>query len=469
MRRFKKKDRQLLINYNLTLNNSNSDGQLNTTNQFYTPPPISYTGDVDQKKESDGNGQGHTASVVYTEPLTKKIKLELSYDFFYNKSKLNKDAFNNINGEYSVRDSIYSNYFRNERITNRAGLKFIYEVKKQRFAIGSRVRQVSISNENVLKQQTITQLVNNILPFLSYRYKFNDNRVVDFSYYTGSDQPTMLQLQPVPDNTNPNYIKVGNPHLLPNFQHHFNMYFYDFKPISGKSSWAGIFATITDNDFSNATVYDSIGRTLSQAVNVNGNMNMNAYYGISYPLFKKVLFLEPNLNMAYSRNISYVNTQRNDTKNLYLSGSFNVHFEKEKYSLSVGADVSYNHPVSTLNTNSSKPYTTQQYTMEGRVELPKKFVLSSSAVYNLNNNLTQGYNINYLIWNASLEKIFLKNENLIVAINAKDILNQNISTNRTVQNNVITDTKTNIISRYILLRLTYKFNSSHTKESNEDY
>jgi hypothetical protein len=67
-----------------------------------------------------------------------------------------------------------------------------------------------------------------------------------------------------------------------------------------------------------------------------------------------------------------------------------------------------------------------------------------------------------------LQKSFFKNENLIVAFEANDILKQNISTNRTIQDNVITDNKTNIISRYFLLRLTYKFNSTKTKD-NDDF
>jgi hypothetical protein len=94
-------------------------------------------------------------------------------------------------------------------------------------------------------------------------------------------------------------------------------------------------------------------------------------------------------------------------------------------------------------------------------------MLETDAEYNINSQRAAGYNINYVLWNASLSKMFLKNDNLILTISGNDILNQNISTQRTVQDNVITDSKTNIISRYFLLRLTYKFNSTKTKDSDE--
>ena len=53
-------------------------------------------------------------------------------------------------------------------------------------------------------------------------------------------------------------------------------------------------------------------------------------------------------------------------------------------------------------------------------------------------------------------------------LSAYDILNQNISINRNISGNVITDTKTNVITQYFLLKATFKFNSNKTKEQDED-
>jgi hypothetical protein len=80
----------------------------------------------------------------------------------------------------------------------------------------------------------------------------------------------------------------------------------------------------------------------------------------------------------------------------------------------------------------------------------------------------EGFNKGFIIWNASLSKTLLKNENLILSLDAVDLLNQNISNQRQVADNVITDTKTTIIGRYILLKAVYKFNSNKEKEENDD-
>ena len=53
---------------------------------------------------------------------------------------------------------------------------------------------------------------------------------------------------------------------------------------------------------------------------------------------------------------------------------------------------------------------------------------------------------------------------------ANDILNQNISNERFIEANRIVDTKTQIIRRYFLLRVLWKFNSQkQTPDEDDDY
>ena len=55
-------------------------------------------------------------------------------------------------------------------------------------------------------------------------------------------------------------------------------------------------------------------------------------------------------------------------------------------------------------------------------------------------------------YDCYIGKRFLDNENLILAIEGNDILNQNTMVQRSVQNNMIIDDQTTIISRYFLLK-----------------
>jgi len=275
-------------------------------------------------------------------------------------------------------------------------------------------------------------------------------------------------LQPIPDNSNPNQVKLGNPNLVPTFSNNFNVSFNSYKPVSGKYMWMSLNFSAVDNAFANSVTYDSLGRTVSQTLNVYGNYNGGGYIGAGLPIFSKVLTISPSISSNYYKYSSYINLQKNVTTTLNNNFELKLDVDIDTLAFSVGFTYDYNDPSSSLSNASNKPYSTQSFDASFRLKLPFKLLFETDAKYVINSQRTEGYNLNYIVWNATISKLFLKNENLILSINGNDILNQNISNTRTIQDNVITDDKTNIISRYFLLKLTYKFNSTKTKD-NDDY
>jgi len=372
-----------------------------------------------------------------------------------------------MNGDYSSLDSVYSNDFANDKLVNQAKLRFIYEVKKYRIGIGARGRNVSLTNTNNYTGKVFTQNVSNILPFMNFNYNINQNTRLYTNYNTNSQQPSINQLQPLPNNANQNFITLGNPNLAPTLSHQFNLNFNSYKPVSGKYLWAGGNYNITQNAFSSSLVYDSLGRSLSTPINIDGNYNGGGWLGGNFPMFNRILSININGNTNFYGNNNIINGQKNTTKNTTYSGGLGISVDLDKYFFDMGSNYDYSIPYSSINQGNNKPYTTQSFNFMGRAELPKKFFIETDAIYNINSNRTSGYNINYIIVNASISKNFGKLENFITAIKAYDILNQNVIASRQVYNNIITDSKTKIITRYFLLSFTYKFNSQKTKEENE--
>ena len=465
-RDFMKPDRRLRVDYDFDLSRSEGAGILQTVNRYYVPVTTP-AADFNQKKMSTSAGIGHDVSLSFTEPFTKKIRLELMLDYVTHNSRQEKLALNYGGSDYTVRDSTFSNSFENTRSTYRGGLRFIYETKKVRFAAGARARQVLVNNHNLISDTVIRQDVKNLLPFLRYRYKFSDNQQMQFGYYTNSALPSVHQLQPVPNNANPNHISLGNPGLLPTFAHHFETEFNSYKPISGRSYYAGINASLKNNDFSTAVSYDELGRTITQPVNVNGNFSADAYFGTDQPFLSQQLEINPSLNANYSSNTNFINNVANITSNFAAAAQLELVIELEKFNAEVSGEYQHNVPQSTVSEESNKPYGTQNYQAELTWDLPWKLSISTDAAYVVNTQRTEGFNVSYVLWNMTLGKKFLKNENLILNLVGRDLLNQNVSATRSVQANVITDNKTAIIKRYILLQLTWKFNSQKTKEENE--
>jgi hypothetical protein len=190
--------------------------------------------------------------------------------------------------------------------------------------------------------------------------------------------------------------------------------------------------------------------------------------GGGFPVFKR--FMKIYIGVNGSRNNTVTRVNGVDYNSLDNNINPSLQFEKniDKLNVSLGGNYSYNIPKSNINLQSNQPYYSYSFDGNLTVKLPKKFSISADGHYTNNGNRTPGYNINFFILNGSLNKSFLKSESLILSFIANDILNQNISNERYISSNQIVDTKTQIIRRYFLLKLTVKFNSQKSKEGEGD-
>lgn len=459
---FKKKGRKFYLYSKYSLTDQDFETILKSDEKFYDSvslPAVS----INQKKINTLNKANTYIYARHTEPITKRIKLQMSYNYVAGNERQNKNANDFFNGDYTLPNDSFSNQFENNRITNILGLTFNYEVNKVTFYIGADARDINVKNTNLINNEKINQDIQNILPYLTYRYKFSKSSELDFRYSTSSSQPGIYQLQPVPDNSNPNSITLGNPDLLPTFRHKFSLRYFVHKPISGKHLWSYMQYAVTNNAFANKTVFDTLGRTITQTVNVMGNRDGNIDISGNYPLFSGVIQLQPDGSATYRKTINFINGIENETEEYGVKAGLDISVETKNITGFMGGDFSYNDPRSTVSSESNKPYSNQKYRGGITFKLPKKIIIKSDASYNLNSQRNEGYNVNYIIWSMSVGKTFFKTENFIVSIDATDILNQNISATRTVSDNVIVDNKTDVIGRYILARAIYKFNSNNKK------
>lgn len=467
-KRFKKKDRYLTLNYYFNNKVDDYTSYLFSDNTTFMPKDTTIS--INQQKTNVSNRTDNQAGIIYTEPLSKKIKLEFSYDFSINKSLQDKRTKDFGGTAYDIENPTLTNNFINTRQVQRAGTRFIFEVKKYRIVLGGKVREVIIATNNITADKKLSQTFYNVLPQANFMYKFSQNSRLNIDYTSSSQQPDLTQLQPVIDNSNPNRITTGNPELKPTFSNGININLNSWKPISNRGYWLGAYFNNTYNSIVYTTVYDSSGVSTSKPVNIfNGNYNGGGWSGMNLPFYKNLFTLEPRFNTNYYNNVNYINGVKANTSQLTLTPELDISFRADKLSFSIGGNYNYYKPFSTISNQSNQPYSTYELSGDIEYKLPKKFTISTEGTYTDNSRRTNGYNISYFIWNAEINKTFLKNENLIVAFNAYDILNQNISTRRTVMDNRIMDFKGQVIKQYFLLKVTFKFNSNKEKQEDNDF
>jgi len=461
-RKFMKPRRELGFQYNYMLELKDKIGFLNSSNIFNDS--VLYDNLLDQKREESNDRIYQKAFVSFTEPLTKKIKAELNYYYLTDNSNQMVETNDNLNGVYNSLNLLLSNDFKNNKFENKAGFELNYESRKQNFSAGTYLRNINISNVNQTTNSEIKQDISNVLPYANFTYKFSQTSRLRINYNTFSRLPNINDLQQVQNNTNTNRITIGNPDLKPNYVHSVNMFYNTWNALTGRYIWMNFNASITNNDFSSSIVYDEIGRTISQSINVNGNNDLTFRIGGGLPIYKRILSINPRIDIDYSTSNSLINNQKNTLTNKNISGVLELKFQKDSLEFSIGVDQSYFRPSNSLGSINSFPYSNSIYSADFSWKTKFKFKFQTDVNYTLNNQRAAGYNIDIFVWNMSISRNFMETENLVLSLVANDILNQNISAERTVSNNVITDNRTKIISRYFLLKMVYKFNNNKTRE-----
>ncbi|MCE3259854.1 MAG: hypothetical protein K0S12_1495, partial [Bacteroidetes bacterium] len=461
-RKFMKKDRVLTVNYTPSYYQSATDNDL-TTNFYYFKGQLPDSSLL-QKRNSASYKLEQSGSLSYTEPWTKKFRTEIGYGISHNQNNSVRKTLDYNGQAYDIINPNQSNDFRNTRITHRVGGKLIYDVKKYRLSVGTNYRNIYQENINVTNNQKLSNTFHNVLPFANLNFRINQGSNFNINYNANAQQPDLQQLQPVVDNTDPNRISIGNPALKPQFTNNVNANYYFYKGLSDINFYLGGHLNHVTNEINEKTSFDSLGRSITLPVNINGNYSTGIWMGGGFPVLKRWMKILYSFNGDLNNNVSYINEDINITQNLNLTPGLN--FEKTNDFLEAGLGAIYRYSITkqTISVQSNQPYYSYELTGRFTVKLPKNFRISADGNYTDNGNRASGYNLDYFILNAQVSKTFLKSENLITSLEAYDILNQNISNTRIIEANKIIDKKTQVIRRYFLLRVVFKFNSRKEKK-----
>ncbi|NBU90942.1 MAG: hypothetical protein EBS12_05790, partial [Flavobacteriia bacterium] len=349
-RKFMKKNRELELKYILGFSDNKTAGNLLTTTNIILLDSIDT---IDQKKNNDNSSLSNYGILSYTEPLSDNWKLQFEYLFENGQNKQDKKAFNRGDGSYSQSVSSLSNVFDNFRIQHRLTAIGSFEKNYHTVIGGLGIRNIAIENINYISDKVIIQNFNNLLPRLSYQFKPSMSKRMGIYYTTSSSQPSINDLQPVVDNSNPNRTQEGNPTLKPNYVHNINTNFNTWQALSGRYIWSGFNASVTNNAFANSTTYDNFGRTVSKTVNVDGNLFGNVFFGAGIPFLSRKLEIEPNANASYNRYTNFISGAKNITQNTALSGGLDFSVKLDSLEITIGNTYSYTNPVSSLSSVSN--------------------------------------------------------------------------------------------------------------------
>jgi hypothetical protein len=467
-KKFKLKGRSLALIFNQNYSLRNSNGFLHSTTRFYAADSaLTQTALIDQKKTNYNKNTVWEAKISYTEPLSKYWFIVGDYRYSSTLTLSERGSFdrNTINNEYTQLVDSLSNRFRYNITKNEGGITFRYVNKKITASLGARGAYTDLWQRNLVTGLPQDQHFLNLFPSASFTYKPKTTSTLNINYSGSTQQPTLQQIQPLQDNTNPLLVYRGNPNLKQSFRNSVSIWMFNYKPLQGRGYYFNLYSSFVNNDFSYSDFVDTSGRRNNQTINVNGNYNMGFYCNYNYKLGNSGFSSRASLNGNINRNTNFINNQKNINNNQNITPSFFISYSKdEKFDLSVGGNWNYNNSRSSLRSDVKTTFWIQTYETSMWWQLPKKFELEAECTFNIRQRTTEfDRNLNTTICGISISKKLLKKDQLEIKVEARDLFNQNIGFDRTATSNFINENTHTVLKRFILCSLTWNFTKNGGK------
>jgi hypothetical protein len=378
-------------------------------------------------------------------------------------SEASRNSFNlGSGGVYDKRDSLFSNDFEFKYMIQSAGADLRLNRKKLTVLVGSGLNFANFTQTDMIRDSSRRYRFTNYFPKVFIKLSPKPYTSLSFRYNGRNNPPTLDQLQPIQENTDPLNVQLGNPLLRQEFVHTVGVNFHKYQVMSEKGIYMNASGTLFENAISTSTSVDEGGKTIFQPINVDGNYSSNIHVGYHMKLKKPSVFFNVGTSVALNRMSNLVNSVANINNyqtynvNLYISK-----FKNEKYSFSFRPSAGYTFSKSSTRPDVITKYFTGETGADAWVKLPAKFEIWTDIVfyYRQQTNVFAD-NRNVVKWDASLARKFLKKNNLELKFLVFDLLNQNIGFNRNANSNIITENSFVTLRRRFMLGLQYNISKN---------
>ena len=296
--KYKLKGEELTANLGYSFDNNNNFDNLNTDYYYYHPSPdfVNST----QHNTTVGRNRNVNIQADYTLPLTNG-KIEAGFRSTINNSNSNYvvDTLSNTNGNYNY-DPFLSNRFIYKENVDAVYTNYQHTFGKFSLQAGLRLEDAFINTElndsTTLKHK---QDYFRIYPSVFLTEKLSETQTLQLSYSRRVSRPRDRQLSPFIDESNRLSYSQGNPNLLPEDTHSFELSYVNYwKAVTLTSS---VYYRLTLDNIQQITTPltpTNLDTTLTQFQNIKSASNAG------YELIAKIspttaLDLTANINIYY--------------------------------------------------------------------------------------------------------------------------------------------------------------------------
>ncbi|HLO60215.1 MAG TPA: outer membrane beta-barrel protein [Bacteroidales bacterium] len=455
--KFRKQGRTFSIDLKADVVAQNMSGSLNAVNRFYGD--TIQTIKQNQLNERTNNNTNCNGKITYTDRIGQGKYYEVSYGLAAENGDVNQEVFDLNKGIKQV-DTALTNQFSSTYLYNTLGLSFRFVKKDYNFQLGGVLKQTDMSGIVESNDTRINKNYLNFLPVVGFKYDFTSTRHLEIEYSTQAEQPSLIQMQPVVDNSDPLNIFTGNPGLKPSYNHTLRTQYNFFSPSRFFSFFFLAQADYRMNAFSSSQTINENLVTVTTPVNVKYEKSGFTQVDVGFPL--KLIRSRFNLRTGIRTNNGL--TIINNTLIRVHSGSFEGNIQ---YNLNIDDNLNVNLKVEMDRQSSTfgvgipeQQYMNRVYSADVSCRFLNRFLVNVKSDYLQFKNLTYDYRQEIPILNAYLSCFIFKSMRGEVRFSVSNILNRTIGVSQATSRNFIERSVTNSPHRYFMMSFTYDLNKT---------
>lgn len=316
---------------------------------------------------------------------------------------------------------------------------------------------------------TITK--RNILPNVYstfVNWKSADNRYTfEIMYGLDTRVPDMNLFVDIKDTSDPLNIREGNAGLKPSYEHSITSSFTRIYPTKRLMWGSQLHLGVTQDAIAMGYTYDkATGCRIYRPDNVNGNWRgtLSLAFGGAVDK-KKRINAKVLLAAEYQRYVDLIgingqSANRSVVNNSGLTEMLQLNYLLGHSTIGIKSSGTWGNVTSDHDDFTALNVADFNYGLTAQLQLPWQLHLGTDlTMYSRRGYADERMNTNDLVWNARLSRSFLRGQ-LNVILDGFDILGRLSNITRRMNSQSITEVRTNVIPRYVLLHVTYRFHSA---------
>jgi len=449
----KKQGRTYSFNGMVNFSKNNSESKIASFYKIYAP--LNQTNQLLQNQFGLDDGFYFKMEGSYTEPLGKKQYLEIRSSLANQNNKTSSDYYDIVN-DLPIHNLLLSNLYQRDYSQRNFGINYNLTREKYNLSIGSRFKHSTLNGIVQEAQNKIQTNFQAILPTAYFTYRFGLSENINFNYFSELNEPSLQQLQPVVNNSNPLSVFIGNPKLRPEQLHNANLSYMRYSAFNFTMFYASLQLNYTHDKISESLNIDSSLVRLYTPVNVKNESTFSGRMEYDTPIRPLKIKARMILRGNYNQNITVINDEHIQTQRLGYGFNFLLeNRNKDVFDLIVGIRLNQSKSGFAQNHGLNQSYSEKTLYSELGINIKDWFSLKSNFDYlSVRTSLTENQTL-IPIWTASATCFLTKNKKLRATLSCFDILQKNKGFITNSQSNYTDIVRTNVLGRYVMLGLAY--------------